>query len=217
MSTSKNTVERIFSILNDLHHNTTNGLKITRYSAYCKQHQITNNLFKVLVENKILKKRKTKLNAKGKHNFEFQWASIPPNIHMAIKLKEELIKINKRYNDQKKLNYTAKKSENSKQKINVIELPEVPEHEIITNVYEKPKPVYEIKQSKGETNVSQEPFVVQVPLSETVNALPTPTVIASNVTLSKDFPQNENARLTVNKDKPQKSISIAWGLISIKW
>lgn len=208
MKKEKYSEERFLHILWDLYHNTSNGLTITRYCNFCRQHQITNNLFPVLLENKILKKEKVKLNIRGKHTFSFTWESIPPNMYMAKKLMEELMKKSKKDNANRKEKLAHQK---------LIELPELPVCEIIEMNTSKINPVYEITQSTTDTDdffgtstaLNKENYVVNVPISN--------NAISNNVTLTSDTPKNENLRLSGHKAKTQKSISIAWGLISIKW
>lgn len=200
--------ERFMSILWDLYRNTSKGLTITRYCNFCREHNITNNLFLVLVENKILKKEKVRLNVRGKLTHSFSWVSIPPNMHMAKKLMEELMKKSKKDNAKRKERLANQQ---------LIELPELPVCEIIEMNTSKINPVYEITQSTTDTDdnigtgpaLNKENYVVNVPISN--------NAISNNVTLTSDIPKSENLRLSGHKAKTQKSISIAWGLISIKW
>ena len=216
--------ERFMSILWDLYRNTSKGSTITRYCNFCREHNITNNLFLVLVENKILKKEKVRLNVRGKLTHSFSWVSIPPNMHMAKKLMEELMKKSKKDNANRKEKLAHQK---------LIELPELPVCEIIEMDTSKINPVYEITQSTNYNDsfigtgpaltkknvendfigtgpaLNKENYVVNVPISN--------NAISNNVTLTSDIPKSENLRLSGHKAKTQKSISIAWGLISIKW
>lgn len=208
MKREKYSEERFMSILWDLYRNTSKGASIIRYCNFCREHKITNNLFPILIENKILKKEKVKLNIRGKHTFSFTWESIPPNIHMAKKLMEELVKKQRQDNIKRKEKIAHHQH---------VELPELPVCEIIDKNSLKSIPVYEITQSTADTadffgagpDLTKENYVVNVPISK--------TAISNNVTLSSDTPKNENLRLSGHKAKTQKSISIAWGLISIKW
>lgn len=208
MKRKKYSEERFMAILWDLYQNTTNGKKIIRYCNFCKEHNITNNLFPVLIANKILVKEKVKLNVRGKHTYAFTWASIQPNIHMAKKLMEELMK--------KTQNDNAKRKERLAHQ-QLTELPEMPVCDIIEKNSSSIVPVYEITQKTTDTadffgagpDLTKESYVVNVPKEN---------YISDNVSASSNTSKEEKLRLSANlKANQQKSISIAWGFISIKW
>jgi hypothetical protein len=82
--------ERLMSVLWDLYSKTINDKFILKYGIYCKEQEITNAMFPILVKNGILKYSKEMKEGKGKKCNVYTWNSIPPNIHMANKLSEEI-------------------------------------------------------------------------------------------------------------------------------
>lgn len=212
---TKYSEERFMSILWDLYRKTTSGEKITKYSDFCKEHKVTNALFPILLKHKVLKGEKLKRDfARGKTPVAYTWHSIAPNIHMAKKLMEEIKKNNKEANiryqkrmlekRESELNTNSENYNDSKISWNESEHYEKASDDVNIN------PVYEMKQATIDTEDFNK-YDIKIPVSET-------PFISNPVTLSTDAPKNENMRLSGNhKPKNQKSISIAWGLISIKW
>ena len=187
--------ERFMSILWDLYRNTTNAETIINYGEFCKQHSITNALFPILVHHKVLKAEKINSARKGKKSSMYTWVTIQPNIHMAKRLMDEIKKRAKDANE--------KHRERKLQEKQILELPQVPEYEIIDIEPTTINPVYEIKQGIVDAEDLKK-YDIKIPVSET-------PFISNPVTLSTDAP-------SYKKNQPkQRSISIAWGLISIKW
>ena len=191
MKKMKYTEERFMAILWDLYRKTTNGETITQYGEFCRHHSVTNAIFPILVRHKVLKAEKINSERKGKKSNMYMWESIKPNIHMAKRLMDEIIKCAKEANE--------KHRERKLQEKQLLELPQVPEYEIIDIPPATMNPVYEIKQTP---NVVPEHLIydVQIPIQQ-----------ANTVTLSTDAP------LVKKTGGNQKSVSILWGLISIKW
>ena len=102
--------ERFMSILWDIYSKTNSDKSILKYGEFCKEHKITNSLFPILVKHGVLKYSKEIKEGKGKKCNVYTWNSIPPNIHMADKLLEEIKKYAKAANDKlkEKKNRTAK-------------------------------------------------------------------------------------------------------------
>lgn len=202
MKKIKYSEERFMVILWDLYRKTTNGETIIQYGEFCRNHQITNAMFPILVKHKVLHSEKLRGPGKGKKSNVYTWATIPPNIHMAKKLMDEIKKNSKEANEK----YRERKL-NEKQ---LLELPQVPDYEVIDMQPTTMNPVYEIKQGTVDAEDFKK-YDIKIPMSET-------PFIANPVTISTDPPKNENLSLSgMHKPKSQKSISIVWGLISIKW
>lgn len=192
MKKVKYSEERFMAILWDLYRKTTMGETIIQYGEFCRHHQVTNAMFPILVRHKVLQGEKLKSQGKGKRSSSYTWASIPPNIHMAKKLMDEIKKSSKEANEKYKEKKLLEKQ--------ILELPQVPEYELVEMA--KPQtmnPVYEIKENQ---NVVPEHLIYDVKI---------PVQQANTVTLSTDAPLVKNAA------GKQKSVSILWGLISIKW
>lgn len=185
-------------ILWDLYRKTTNGETIIQYGEFCRNHQITNAMFPILVKHKVLHSEKLRGPGKGKKSNVYTWATIPPNIHMAKKLMDEIKKNSKEANEK----YRERKL-NEKQQYEVVDLIPTPIN-----------PVYEITNTPdlvvNTPELSKEDYVINVPIGQ--------NSVSNNVTLSSDTSKDEKLRLSGrNKANTQKSISILWGLISIKW
>lgn len=202
--------ERLMSILWNLYLRTIDGKSILKYGEFCKEHKVTNALFPILVKHGVLKYSKEVKETKGKRCNVYTWNSIQPNIHMADKLVLEIQKNNKIANQKLK----EKKLE--QQRLEFEKLTSEPELKEDSN-FKTIVPVYEITQTTTDTadffgagpDLTKESYVVNVPKEN---------FISNPVTISTDPPKNENMRLSGNhKPKNQKSISIMWGLISIKW
>lgn len=208
--------ERFMSILWNLYSRTINGKSILKYGEFCKEHEVTNSLFPILVKHGVLKYSKEMKEGKGKRCHVYTWNSIQPNIHMADKLMQEIQKNNKLANqklkekklEQKRLEFERLTSE-----------PELKEDSNFKTI----NPNFEFKEE--EETQEDHKFVMFNHLDSTeYDEFTTSTIkpeenfISNPVTISTDPPKNENMRLSANhKPKNQKSISIMWGLISIKW
>lgn len=192
MKKIKYSEERFMSILWDLYRNTTNGETIIQYGEFCRQHQVTNAMFPILVKHKVLHKEKISRFGRGKLSNVYTWSSIQPNIHMANKLMEEIKKTSKEANQKHRERKLQEKllEQQSQQPYEVVELQE---NTMI-------QPVYEIKETPN-VDVTQTIYDVSVPVEQPNNV----------VTLSTD------ATSTKKIEPKQKSVSILWGLISIKW
>lgn len=195
MKKIKYSEERFMSILWDLYRNTTNGETIMQYGEFCRQHQVTNAMFPILVRHKVLHAEKISRVGRGKLSNVYTWASIQPNIHMAKKLMEEIKKNSKEANIKHKERKLQEKllEQQSQQPYEVVELKEK------TGV----NPVYEMKQATVDAEELNK-YDIKIPMHET-------TFISNPVTLSTDPPAIKKVEAT------QKSISVLWGLISIKW
>lgn len=195
MKKLKYSEERFMSILWDLYRNTTNGEVIVQYGEFCKHHQITNALFPILVRHKVLKTEKIKRQGKGKVSSEYSWASIPPNIHMAKKLMEEIKKSSKEANE--------KYRERKRQEKQASELEQSQKYDVVDMIPTPINPVYEIKEAIADAEDLKK-YDIKIPMHET-------PFISNPVTLSTDPPATKKI------ETKQRSISIVWGLISIKW
>jgi hypothetical protein len=58
--------ERLMSVLWDLYSKTINDKFILKYGIYCKEQEITNSLFPILVKHGVLKYSKEMKEGKGK-------------------------------------------------------------------------------------------------------------------------------------------------------
>lgn len=193
MKKIKYSEERFMAILWDLYRKTTMGETIIQYGEFCRHHQVTNAMFPILVRHKVLQGEKLQGQGKGKKSSSYTWASIPPNIHMAKKLMDEIKKSSKEANEKYKEKKLMEKQ--------LLELPQVPEYEVIEMTPTTMNPVYEIPKTPN-VATTQQIYDVSIPVQ------PANT---NTVTSSTDAP------IVKNEGGKQKSVSILWGLISIKW
>ena len=194
MKKLKYSEERFMAILWDLYRKTTNGETIIQYGDFCRHHQVTNAMFPILVRHKVLHGEKLKDQGKGRRSSSYTWASIPPNIHMAKKLMDEIKKCSKEAND----NYKERKLMEKQ----LLEIHELPENNIVDMAQPQTiNPIYEMQQTPN-VPLQQQIYDVSIPVQQTN---------ANMVTLSTDAPRVQN------QGSKQKSVSILWGLISIKW
>jgi len=194
MKKLKYSEERFMAILWDLYRKTTNGETIIQYGDFCRHHQVTNAMFPILVRHKVLQGEKLKDQGKGRRSSSYTWASIPPNIHMAKKLMDEIKKCSKEAND----NYKERKLMEKQ----LSEINELPENNIVDMAQPQTiNPIYEMQQTPN-VPLRQQIYDVSIPVQQTN---------ANMVTLSTDAPRVQN------QGSKQKSVSILWGLISIKW
>jgi hypothetical protein len=194
MKKLKYSEERFMAILWDLYRKTTNGETIIQYGDFCRHHQVTNAMFPILVRHKVLQGEKLKDQGKGRRSSSYTWASIPPNIHMAKKLMDEIKKCSKEAND----NYKERKLMEKQ----LLEINELPENNIVDMAQPQTiNPIYEMQQTPN-VPLRQQIYDVSIPVQQTN---------ANMVTLSTDAPRVQN------QGSKQKSVSILWGLISIKW
>jgi len=184
--------ERFMTILWDIYTKTNNGLKMNGYKEFCKSHNVTTVVFPVLVKHKVLERTKVPGLGRGKSTYSYTWNTIQPNIYMAQKLMEEIIKINKEGNERHRLKIQQQKLEIQQQ------------HAIFEHA-----------------EISEEQWkVVEMPSSE-VNCIQ----IESDAKEQKSDAQEEvevEVKQEVIKEvqpisKPQRVISIFFGLILIKW
>lgn len=192
MKKTKYSEERFMSILWDLYRKTSNGETIMQYGEFCKEHQVTNAMFPILVRHKVLHAQKISRFGRGKLSNLYTWASISPNIHMAKRLMDEIKKSAKDANDKHREKKMQEKQlqEQGNQKYEVIDIMPAPVN-----------PVYEMKQTPNVDSTKQI-YDVSVPFDREVQ---------NTVTLSSDAPHVPKTSST------QKSVCILWGLISIKW
>jgi hypothetical protein len=194
MKKLKYSEERFMAILWDLYRKTTNGETIIQYGDFCRHHQVTNAMFPILVRHKVLHGEKLKDQGKGRRSSSYTWASIPPNIHMAKKLMDEIKKCSKEAND----NYKERKLMEKQ----LLEIEQLPENNIVDMAQPQTiNPIYEMQQTPNVPS-QQQIYDVSIPVQQTN---------ANMVTLSTDAPRVKN------EASKQKSVSILWGLISIKW
>jgi hypothetical protein len=187
--------ERLMSVLWDLYSKTINDKFILKYGIYCKEQEITNAMFPILVKHGILKYSKEMKEGKGKKCNVYTWNSIPPNIHMANKLSEEI----QRY--AKIANQKSREKKLEQQRLELELLTGEPKLREDSN-FKTFKPNYEFKEEQ-ETQEDHK-FVMFNHLNPTefdefTTSTITPKVIKEEV-----------------KNKTKK-ISIFWGAILIQW
>jgi hypothetical protein len=187
--------ERFMTILWDVYTKTNNGLKMHGYKEFCKSHNVTTVVFPILVRHKVLERTKVLGLGRGKSTYSYTWNTIQPNIYMAKKLMDEIIKINKEGNAKHQLKIKQQKLELQQQQ----------------GIFEQ-------------TEISEEEWkVIKMPSSE-VNCIQ----IESEVSDAKEQKSDaqEEVQVKVQQEvikevqpisKPQRVISIAFGLILIKW
>ena len=187
--------ERLMSILWDLYSKTINDKSISKYGEYCKEQEITNSMFPILVKHGVLKYSKENKEGKGKKCNVYTWNSIPPNVHMANKLSEEIQKYAKIANQK------AKEKKLEQQRLELEDLISEPELKEDSN-FKTIKPNYEFKEEQK--TKEDHKFVVfnhldPTEFDEFTTSTITPKVIKEEV-----------------KNKTKK-ISIFWGAILIQW
>jgi len=187
--------ERLMSVLWDLYSKTINDKFILKYGIYCKEQEITNSLFPILVKHGVLKYSKEMKEGKGKKCNVYTWNSIPPNIHMANKLSEEI----QRY--AKIANQKSRDKKLEQQRLELELLTGEPTLREDSN-FKTFKPNYEFKEEQ-ETQEDHK-FVMFNHLNPTefdefTTSTTTPKIIKEEV-----------------KNKTKK-ISIFWGAILIQW
>lgn len=180
--------ERFMTILWDIYTKTNNDSKMHGYKEFCKSHNVTVIVFPVLARHKVLERVKVPCLGRSKSHYSYTWNTIQPNIYMAKKLMDEIIKINKEGNEKHQLKIRQQKLELQQQQ----------------EIFETVK-------------ISEEEWkVVEMPLSE-VNFMQ----VESEVLDAKEQKQEE-VKVQVQHEvksveKKQRVISIAFGLILIKW
>jgi len=179
--------EKFMTILWDIYTKTNNGLTMLGYKEFCKSHHITTIVFPTLVKHKVLERTKVKGLTRGKSTYSYKWNTIQPNIYMAKKLMDEIIKINKEGNEKYRLKIQQQK---------------LAEQQIFEHI-----------------EIPQTWQVIEMPLSEDAVVEEEQVVLMKN---EQGIFEEVEVKQEVIKEvqaisKPQRVISIGFGLILIKW
>jgi hypothetical protein len=212
--------ERFMSILWDLYYKTSNDNQMIGYKEFCLNHKVTNAIFPTLVKHKILEVKKVeegKTSTKGKKCHSYTWISIHPNVYMAEKLMESIVKFNKEANERHKEKLQLKKQGNlndvelSQTEINETETPVENNHVNVTYDF--------VKEAEAEKEqISNSTYKVYNHLTQTFENEYDPFngQMSGPVTLSSSPVISEKESVPVKQDSMRK-ISICWGLIYIQW
>jgi hypothetical protein len=198
------TEERFMTILWDIYSKTNNGLKMLGYKEFCKSHNVTTIVFPILVKHKVLERSKVPGQGRGKSYFSYTWNTIQPNIYMAKKLMDEIIKINKEGNAKHQLKLKQQKLELLQKQQGTFETVEIQEEQVkVENLKEETSSIsYKVFNHLTQTFIDpNDPF----------NA-----GISNPVTLSSSPVISEKEDLPIKQQSTRK-ISICWGLIYIQW
>jgi hypothetical protein len=212
--------ERFMSILWDLYYKTSNGNKMIGYKEFCLNHKVTNAIFPTLVKHKVLQVQKVeegKTSTKGKKCNSYTWVSIHPNVYMAEKLMESIIKFNKEANEKHKEKLQLKKQENANHfEFCETEINETGIHIKNNNVDVTYDFVKEVDSEKEQILSSS--YKVFNHLTQTYIDPNDPFYagISNPVTLNTSPVVSEKENVPVQQQSTRK-ISICWGLIYIQW
>jgi hypothetical protein len=198
------TEERFMTILWDIYSKTANGSKMLGYKDFCKSHNVTTIVFPILVRHKVLERAKVKAVSRGKSYYSYIWNTIQPNIYMAKKLMDEIIKINKEGNEKHQLKIKQQKLELLQKQQGTFETVEIQEEQV------------KVENLKEETSSSS--YKVFNHLTQTFIDPNDPFYagISNQVTLSSSPVISEKEDVPVKQQSIRK-ISICWGLIYIQW
>jgi len=199
------TEERFMTILWDIYSKTNNGSKMLGYKEFCKSHNVTTIVFPILVKHKVLERSKVPGQGRGKSYFSYTWNSIQPNIYMAKKLMDEIIKINKEGNAKHQLKLKQQKLELIQQKQETFEAVEIKEEQLkVEDLQEE------------ETKISTHKVFNHLTQTFIDPNDPFYAGISNPVTLSSSPVISEKEKVILKKQSTRK-ISICWGLINIQW
>jgi len=195
------TEERFMTILWDIYSKTNNGSKMLGYKEFCKSHNVTTILFPILVRHKVLERAKVQAVSRGKSYYSYTWNTIQPNIYMAKKLMDEIIKINKEGNAKHQLKLKQQK------------LAEKGIVETVETIEEQLK-VEDLQEE--ETKISTHKVFNHLTQTFIDPNDPFYAGISNPVTLSSSPVISEKEDVPV-KQQSMRKISICWGLIYIQW
>lgn len=198
------TEERFMTILWDIYSKTNNGSKMLGYKDFCKSHNITTILFPILVRHKVLERSKVQAVSRGKSYYSYTWNTIQPNIYMAKKLMDEIIKINKEGNEKHQLKIKQQKLELLQKQQGTFETVEITEEQVKVEDLqeEKSSSSYKVFNHLTQTFIDpNDPFYAG---------------ISNPVTLGTSPVISEKENVILKKQSTRK-ISICWGLIYIQW
>jgi hypothetical protein len=194
------TEERFMTILWDIYSKTANGSKMLGYKEFCKSHNVTTIVFPILVKHKVLEREKVPGLGRGKSYFSYTWNTIQPNIYMAKKLMDEIIKINKEGNAKHQLKLKQQKLAEK----GIVEAIEIKEEQLKVEDLQE-------EVSNGTHKVYNHFTQTFVDQSDPFNSR-----ISNPVTLSSSPVISEKEKVILKKQSTRK-ISICWGLIYIQW
>jgi hypothetical protein len=193
------TEERFMTILWDIYSKTNNGSKMLGYKEFCKSHNVTTIVFPILVRHKVLERKKVPGSGRGKSYFAYTWNTIQPNIYMAKKLMDEIIKINKEGNAKHQLKLKQQKLAEKR----MIDAVEIKEEQL------------KVEDSQEEVSIGNQKVFNHftqtfVDPSEPFNG----QQVGPFDLITPKEEKEENVSI---KQKTIRKISICWGLINIQW
>jgi len=174
------------------------------YKEFCKSHNVTTIVFPILVKHKVLEREKVPGLGRGKSYFAYTWNTIQPNIYMAKKLMDEIIKINKEGNAKHKLKLKQQKLELLQKQQGTFETVEIKEEQLKVEDLQE-------EVSNGTHKVYNHFTQTFVDQSDPFNS-----GISNPVTLSSSPVISEKEDLPIKQQSIRK-ISICWGLIYVQW
>jgi hypothetical protein len=194
------TEERFMTILWDIYSKTNNGSKMLGYKEFCKSHNVTTIIFPILVKHKVLERTKVLGSGRGKSYFAYTWNTIQPNIYMAKKLMDEIIKINKEGNEKYRLKIQQQKLAEK----GIVETVEITEEQV---------KVEDLKEENSSSSYKVFNHLTQTfidPNDPFYAGISNPVTLSSSPVIS----EKEDVRV---KQQSTRKISICWGLIYIQW
>lgn len=196
--------ERFMTILWDIYSKTANGSKMLGYKDFCKSHNVTTIVFPILVRHKVLERAKVQAISRGKSCYSYTWNTIQPNIYMAKKLMDEIIKINKEGNEKHQLKIKQQKLELLQKQQGTFETVEIQEEQV---------KVEDLKEENSSNSYKVFNHLTQTFIDPSD---PFYAGISNPVTLSTSPVVSEKEKVILKKQSTRK-ISICWGLIYIQW
>lgn len=197
------TEERFMTILWDIYSKTANGSKMLGYKDFCKSHNVTTIVFPILVRHKVLERAKVKAISRGKSYYSYTWNTIQPNIYMAKKLMDEIIKINKEGNEKHQLKIKQQKLELLQQQQGTFETVKIKEEQLKVEDLQEEIPSNNQKVFNHFTQTFVDP-------SEPFNG----QQVGPFDLITPKEEKEENVSI---KQETIRKISICWGLIYIQW